>query len=75
MFRWMDGTFGDLSAEVIESELDEAHKEIYKSQKIFNTRYKKALAEREDKIRNAKQRRTSRRKSTGQVCHITSVLL
>jgi len=67
----MDGTFGDLSAEAIETELDEAHKEIYKSQKIFNARYKKALAEREDKIRSVKQRKGSRKKSIVPVCHIS----
>ena len=39
--KWMDGSFLDLDAEVIEAEVDEYWREIYKIQKQFNNKLKK----------------------------------
>lgn len=51
LYRWLDGNFSDLSSDSIEAESDEYMKEIYKIQKTFNIRWKKLLAEREEKMR------------------------
>ena len=39
--KWMDGSFLDLDAEVIEAVVDEYWREIYKIQKQFNNKLKK----------------------------------
>ena len=37
--KWIDGSFTDLNAEFIESEVDDYWRELYKIQKIFNQKY------------------------------------
>lgn len=40
--KWTDGAFLDLDSEVIEGEVDEYWRELYKIQKFFNNKFKKA---------------------------------
>lgn len=40
--KWTDGAFLDLNSEVIEAEVDEYWRELYKIQKFFNNKFKKA---------------------------------
>lgn len=51
--RWMDGEFMKLEGEVIEGEVDEFWREIYKANKTFNLKKKKA----EDEKRKAAPRK------------------
>lgn len=39
--KWTDGAFLDLNSEVIEAEVDEYWRELYKIQKFFNNKFKK----------------------------------
>lgn len=39
--KWTDGAFLDLDSEVIEGEVDEYWRELYKIQKFFNNKFKK----------------------------------
>ena len=55
--RWLDGAFLDLEAPVIEGEVDDYYRELYKIQKIFNLKMKKLVAEREERERDRKKRR------------------
>nr|XP_026690532.1 dynein heavy chain 12, axonemal isoform X1 [Ciona intestinalis] len=52
--RWMDGEFLKLESEAIEAEVDEFWREIYKSNKSFVTKSKKAQ---EEKKKNAPRRK------------------
>uniref|UniRef100_A0A9J8CG81 Dynein axonemal heavy chain 12 n=1 Tax=Cyprinus carpio carpio TaxID=630221 RepID=A0A9J8CG81_CYPCA len=45
--RWMDGSFLDLNGESIELEVEEYIREIYKMQKFFQQKHKKAEQEKE----------------------------
>ena len=53
----MDGAFLDLEAEAIEGEVDEYWREIYKIQKIFNTKVKKMQIEIDEINRERKKKR------------------
>lgn len=55
--RWMDGAFMDLDAEQVEAEVDEYTRDIYKVQKVFNSRLKKLQLEVDDRNRERKKRR------------------
>jgi dynein heavy chain len=55
--RWMDGAFLDLEAEVIEGEVDEYWREIYKIQKVFNQKLKKMQIEIDEINRERKKKR------------------
>lgn len=56
--RWMDGNFGDLNSDILETESDEYMKEVYKIQKSFNSKLKKMMMEQEDRLREkAKKKR------------------
>lgn len=55
--RWMDGAFMDLDAEQVEAEVDEYTRDIYKVQKVFNSRLKKIQLEVDDRNRERKKRR------------------
>lgn len=48
MVRWMDGSFLDLNGESMEVEVDEFLREIYKCQKMFQQKWKKAEQESEN---------------------------
>ncbi|XP_025071356.1 dynein heavy chain 12, axonemal, partial [Alligator sinensis] len=52
--RWMDGAFLDLNGEIMESEIDEVFRELYKMSKVFQQKQKKA----EQEKRKTTQRRT-----------------
>ena len=52
----MDGAFLDLEAEQIESEVDEYWRELYKIQKVFNSKLKRMQAERDERERERKKR-------------------
>ncbi|XP_069499778.1 dynein axonemal heavy chain 12 [Ambystoma mexicanum] len=45
--RWMDGAFLDLNGEVMEAEVDDFFREIYKMQRLFQQRHKKAELEKQ----------------------------
>lgn len=53
----MDGAFMDLDAEHVEAEVDEYTRDIYKVQKVFNSRLKKLQLEVDDRNRERKKRR------------------
>lgn len=53
----MDGSFLDLDAEAIEAELDEYWRELYKVQKVFTNKMKKAQAEWEERDRERKKKK------------------
>lgn len=54
----MDGNFGDLNSDILETESDEYMKEVYKIQKSFNSKLKKMMMEQEDRLREkAKKKR------------------
>eukprot|EP00105_Crassostrea_gigas_P043640 XP_019927788.1 PREDICTED: dynein heavy chain 12, axonemal isoform X3 [Crassostrea gigas] len=55
--KWMDGAFMDLDAEQVEAEVDEYTRDIYKVQKVFNSRLKKLQLEVDDRNRERKKRR------------------
>lgn len=50
----MDGAFLDLNGEIMESEIDEVFRELYKMSKVFQQKQKKA----EQEKRKTTQRRT-----------------
>uniref|UniRef100_A0A7M4FPW0 Dynein axonemal heavy chain 12 n=1 Tax=Crocodylus porosus TaxID=8502 RepID=A0A7M4FPW0_CROPO len=52
--RWMDGAFLDLNGEIMESEIDEVFRELYKMSRVFQQKQKKA----EQEKRKTTQRRT-----------------
>jgi len=45
MCRWMDGSLLDLTAEMVESELEDYWHELFKVQKLLVTKLKKAKVE------------------------------
>merc|ERR1711894_543702 len=47
--KWMDGAFLDLDAETVEAEVDEYNRDMYKVQKVFNTKVKKLQMEVEER--------------------------
>ncbi|XP_069101059.1 dynein axonemal heavy chain 12-like isoform X1 [Argopecten irradians] len=55
--KWMDGSFLDLDSEAVDAEVDEYNRELYKIQKVFNTRMKKLQIEVDDRNRDRKKRR------------------
>ncbi|KAL8620603.1 hypothetical protein ACOMHN_017884 [Nucella lapillus] len=55
--KWMDGMFLELGSEAIEAEVDEYTRELYKIQKIFNSKVKKLQIEKEEKDREKKRKR------------------
>ncbi|XP_043934432.1 dynein axonemal heavy chain 12 [Protopterus annectens] len=57
--RWMDGAFSDLNGEIMEAEIDEFFREIYKMLKFFQQKQKKEEQERQ---KSASRRRTTDRK-------------
>ena len=63
----MDGAFLELDAESVEGEVDEYNREIYKIQKVFNSRVKKLTMEVEDRNRERKKRRRYAEESGGEI--------
>ena len=53
----MDGYFLDLDVEVVEGEVDEYMRDLFKVQKVFNNKYKKILAEWDEEQRVKKRER------------------
>jgi len=58
----MDGLFSDLDPDVLTVDVDDFIKEVYKVQKVFVTRLKKAKVQREERERERKK--SLRRRST-----------
>ena len=56
-YRWMDGVFLELNSEVIEGEVDEYARDMYKIQRVFNAKVKKLMIEKEERDREKKKRR------------------
>lgn len=59
----MDGAFLDLDAETVEGEVDEYNRDMYKVQKVFNTKVKKLQMEVEERNRDKKKRRRQKEES------------
>ncbi|XP_021341821.1 dynein heavy chain 12, axonemal-like isoform X1 [Mizuhopecten yessoensis] len=55
--KWMDGSFLDLDAEIVDAEVDDYNRELYKIQKVFSNRLKKLQIEVDDRNRDRKKRR------------------
>lgn len=57
IIRWIHGEFENLNAEVIEAEVEEFSREVFKLQKVFNARLKKMRMDLDDKKRELKKRK------------------
>ena len=53
----MDGYFLELDAEAIEGEVDDFTRDLFKVQKVFNNKFKKILAEWDEKRRIKRRER------------------
>ena len=62
----MDGAFLELDAEMIDGEVDEYHRELYKIQKIFNTKLKRMQAEKAERDREWKKKHRHRAEEDGE---------
>lgn len=60
--RWLDGSFTDVNPDLIASEVEDYSKELYKLLKVFTNRYKKQMAQRDERERERKK--SLRRRST-----------
>uniref|UniRef100_A0A5K3F991 DHC_N2 domain-containing protein n=1 Tax=Mesocestoides corti TaxID=53468 RepID=A0A5K3F991_MESCO len=62
--RWMYGEFDKLDAEAVESEVEETWREMFRLQKVFDSRLKKMRMEADEKNRERKERQ--RRRATAE---------
>lgn len=56
-YRYMDGAFLELDAENVEAEVDEYTRDLYKIQKVFNSKIKKMQMEIDERNREKKKKR------------------